>query len=187
MVSNLEPHGARTIATSPASCGPLKDQFYNYFYLAFMHSLQEASYKPESSLLPLNLKPTHETALLTVTMATSGNILLNKSSGKQPLEKLDGQISGTYIVLLSWFLSLVPKDLDYLNDPTVQARCGASGMDGTPFRVVGLQQVSAHFLLIVPHMLRPQFLTLISLTGDKDVYTEIVQQCVKERKKPLAR
>eukprot|EP00057_Strongylocentrotus_purpuratus_P006231 XP_011660705.1 PREDICTED: uncharacterized protein LOC580349 isoform X3 [Strongylocentrotus purpuratus] len=101
----------------------------------------EASYKPESSLLPLNLKPTHETALLTVTMATSGNILLNKSSGKQPLEKLDGQISGTYIVLLSWLLSLVPKDLDYLNDPTVQARCGASGMDGTPFRVVGLQQI----------------------------------------------
>ncbi|XP_063960044.1 dynein axonemal assembly factor 8-like isoform X1 [Lytechinus pictus] len=101
----------------------------------------EASYKPESNLLPSNLKPTHETALLTVTMTTVGNILLHKSSGKQPLEKLDSQISGTYIVLLSWFLSLVPKDLDYLNDPTVEATCGASGIDNTPFRVLGLQQI----------------------------------------------
>ncbi|XP_071503369.1 dynein axonemal assembly factor 8-like [Diadema antillarum] len=102
----------------------------------------EASYKPESLLLPPALLPNHETLLLTVTMTTSGNILLGKSSsGRQLLDRPDGQISATYIVLLSWLLSLVPRNFDYLTDDSLQAPCTASGTDNIPFRVVGLQQI----------------------------------------------
>lgn len=49
--------------------------------------------------------------------------------------------SSTYSVFLSFMLSLVPSNLDFVGDKTLQLASEGNYLDNIPFRVIGLQQV----------------------------------------------
>ncbi len=81
------------------------------------------------------MSPNQECVLLTAYLSTSGELSLqHKGSSNRTVDHNAG-LSATYPVLLTWLLSLVPKNFDFL-----VAEVDDEWIRSKPFIVVGLQQ-----------------------------------------------
>ncbi|XP_022110175.1 uncharacterized protein LOC110989830 [Acanthaster planci] len=101
----------------------------------------EASYTASPHCLPPILCPDQECALLTVQLSTSGEIVPQRCPSSDRAVSRNC-ISITYQLLLTWLLSLVPPEFDYLAEGiTKPVADRIPKPESHPFWVVGLQQL----------------------------------------------
>ncbi|XP_077985176.1 dynein axonemal assembly factor 8-like [Glandiceps talaboti] len=103
----------------------------------------EASYEPAPQTLPPILKAEQECIMLNIHISSNGEVISHRSSGNRNVDNTTG-ISATYATLLTWLLSLVPENYDFLQHDVAAPSSNANNelpSTEAPFYVIGLQQL----------------------------------------------
>lgn len=96
----------------------------------------EASYEPSPSTLPPFLPSDKEILLLTIHLSSNGEIILHRGKSKSVDTGLG--LSASYTVLLTWLLSMVPENYDFLIKKPEELE---QVPFYPPFYVLGMQQL----------------------------------------------
>ncbi|KAJ8321417.1 hypothetical protein KUTeg_001030 [Tegillarca granosa] len=109
----------------------------------------DASYEPAPQTLPGILAADLECLLLTIHLSSNGEIILHRGKTNKSVDTGVG-LSASYTVLLTWLLSLVPENFNFLHGRTLDQE-DRSSMFVPPFYVLGLQQIwlDEHLCLVV--------------------------------------
>ncbi|XP_002738289.2 dynein axonemal assembly factor 8-like [Saccoglossus kowalevskii] len=98
----------------------------------------ESSYEPSPETLPSILKKEQECLLLTIHMSSNGAVIAHRGSGNKSIDS-NTSISSTHATLITWLLSLVPDNYDFLQHEVLSVKPEISEV--APFYVIGLQQL----------------------------------------------
>ncbi|XP_033096737.1 uncharacterized protein LOC117101002 isoform X3 [Anneissia japonica] len=132
----------------------------------------EASYTKVPDCLPPVAKYNGETLLLSVCLTSCLQIKTNSSAGGRILDSSQQELSATYITLLTWLLSCVPRNFDFLMSPET-----AESEKYLPFFVVGLQQHLLDGELMLMVAVRPSGKKTPLVTKHKRKKKESKQNC----------
>ncbi|OWF38942.1 uncharacterized protein LOC110465662 [Mizuhopecten yessoensis] len=99
----------------------------------------DVSYEPAPRSLPTVLQPDQECLLLTVHLSSNGEIILHRGKSKSVDTGIG--LSASYTVLLTWLMSYVPDNYNFLQPQAAKDDEGGVQYLAPPFYVVGLQQL----------------------------------------------
>ncbi|XP_070548273.1 dynein axonemal assembly factor 8-like [Ptychodera flava] len=127
----------------------------------------EASYEPAPQTLPPILKSDQECLMMTVHLTSNGEVMAHRSSGNRKVDNTSG-ISATYAALLTWLLSLVPENYDFLQRevPSTSSKVELKSTEA-PFCVIGLQQLWQENFLSLAVAITPRDKIVIKNTPTK--------------------
>ncbi|XP_033757946.1 uncharacterized protein LOC117340288 isoform X2 [Pecten maximus] len=99
----------------------------------------DVSYEPAPRSLPTIMQPEQECLLLTVHLSSNGEIILHRGKSKSVDTGIG--LSASYTVLLTWLMSFVPDNYNFLQPQNAKENEGGIQYLAPPFYVVGLQQL----------------------------------------------
>ncbi|XP_060073808.1 dynein axonemal assembly factor 8-like [Ylistrum balloti] len=99
----------------------------------------DVSYEPAPRSLPTIMQPDQECLLLTVHLSSNGEIILHRGKNKSVDTGIG--LSASYTVLLTWLMSFVPDNYNFLQPQVAKEDEGGVQFLVPPFYVVGLQQL----------------------------------------------
>ncbi|XP_071958654.1 dynein axonemal assembly factor 8-like [Antedon mediterranea] len=132
----------------------------------------EASYTKFPDCLPPVASYSGETLLLSVCLTNSLRLKANSSAGGKVIDTSNHSgISATYITLLSWLLSCIPNNFDFLMETEVASE------SALPFYVVGLQQILMDGELMLMTAIRPAGKVHSTTTKHKRKKKDLKRNC----------